>query len=127
MRSRTNIFLVNLSIADLGMAIFNCVPSFIFMRDRLVTFFLLFSTNNCREWVFGSFLCSFCQFTSYLTISLSVFTLLGITMERYKAIMKPLAPRSSQMTFLSCLVIIWGVSAFISLPPAIFSKLIKTQ
>ena len=38
MRSRTNSFLVNLSIADLGMAIFNCAPSFIFMRDRLETF-----------------------------------------------------------------------------------------
>ena len=38
MRSRKNSFLVNLSIADLGMAIFNCVPSFIFMRDRLDAF-----------------------------------------------------------------------------------------
>lgn len=34
MWSVTNYFLVNLTIADLMMSIFNCIPSFIFMRDR---------------------------------------------------------------------------------------------
>ena len=34
MWSLTNYFLVNLAIADLGMATLNCIPSFIFMRDR---------------------------------------------------------------------------------------------
>ena len=30
----TNYFLVNLTLADLMMSILNCIPSFIFMRDR---------------------------------------------------------------------------------------------
>ena len=34
MWSVTNYFLVNLTLADLMMSIFNCIPSFIFMRDR---------------------------------------------------------------------------------------------
>ena len=34
MRSVTNYFLVNLAVADMGMAMFNCIPSFIFMLDR---------------------------------------------------------------------------------------------
>ena len=34
MWSLTNYFLVNLALADLGMATLNCIPSFIFMRDR---------------------------------------------------------------------------------------------
>ena len=34
MWSVTNYFLVNLTIADLLMATLNCIPSFIFMRDR---------------------------------------------------------------------------------------------
>ena len=36
MRNVTNYFLVNLAVADLGMATLNCIPSFIFMRDRCV-------------------------------------------------------------------------------------------
>ena len=34
MRNVTNYFLVNLALADLGMVTLNCIPSFIFMRDR---------------------------------------------------------------------------------------------
>ena len=34
MWSVTNYFLVNLTIADLMMSTLNCIPSFIFMRDR---------------------------------------------------------------------------------------------
>ena len=34
MRNVTNYFLVNLAVADLGMATLNCIPGFIFMRDR---------------------------------------------------------------------------------------------
>ena len=34
MWSVTNYFLVNLTLADLMMSILNCIPSFIFMRDR---------------------------------------------------------------------------------------------
>ena len=62
----------------------------------------------------GSFFCSFCQFSLYLTISLSVFTLLGITMERYKCIITHLASRNIQMTLLKSLAII-GVNIVSSL------------
>ena len=46
MRSPTNSFLVNLSIADIGMAVLNCLPGFLFMRDnqannRIYSFILL--------------------------------------------------------------------------------------
>ena len=34
MRSVTNYFLVNLAVADMSMAIFNCIPGFVFMLDR---------------------------------------------------------------------------------------------
>merc|ERR1719507_2633113 len=84
MRNVTNYFLVNLAVADLGMATLNCIPSFISMRDR--------------QWIFGSFYCRLNSFTSCFTVSISVFTLLAMTLERHKAIMTPLAPRKSHKT-----------------------------
>ena len=36
MWSVTNYFLFNLTLADLMMATLNCLPSFIFMRDRYI-------------------------------------------------------------------------------------------
>ena len=108
MQSPTNSFLVNISLADIGMALFNCLPSFVFMRDR--------------EWVFGPVICSVCQFSSYLTISVSVFTLLAITRERYKVIMTPLAPRTKRMSMVRIIILIWLTSSLVSLPPALFSE-----
>ena len=46
MWSVTNYFLVNLTLADLMMATLNCIPSFIFMRDRLETYYFL----NAEIW-----------------------------------------------------------------------------
>ena len=37
-----------------------------------------------RQWIFGSVYCSINSFTSSLTVSVSVFTLLALTIERYK-------------------------------------------
>ena len=34
----TNYFLLNLTIADIMMAMFNCIPSFIYMRDRYLNY-----------------------------------------------------------------------------------------
>ena len=48
MKSHTNLFLVNLSLADLGLAIFNCIPSFLSMRDGV--------------WLLGSAICKISQF-----------------------------------------------------------------
>ena len=90
---------------------FPCPLSFISMRDR--------------QWIFGSFYCRLNSFTSCFTVSflnerwkketnliskdwqssiifcqvsISVFTLLAMTLERHKAIMTPLAPRKSHKT-----------------------------
>ena len=79
MWSVTNYFLVNLALADVLMATFNCIFSFIYMRDR--------------EWHFGDFYCSFNQFISLSSVPTSVFTMLAITLDRRRAIMSPLSRR----------------------------------
>ena len=70
MWSVTNYFLVNLTVADLLMSTLNTIPSFIFMRDRV--------------WIFGSLYCKINNYMSYMTVSLNVFTLLAISVDRRK-------------------------------------------
>jgi len=105
MWSVTNYFLLNLAVADILMATFNCIFSFIYMRDR--------------EWHYGSFYCSLNQFISLCSVPSSVFTMLAITLDRRRAIMSPLHPRTTRLMVLVTLVIIWSISSIIALPPSV--------
>ncbi|XP_023348096.1 tachykinin-like peptides receptor 86C, partial [Eurytemora carolleeae] len=109
MRTVPNFFLLNLAIADLGIAVLNTIPSFLFMRDGV--------------WVFGRTYCKFNTFTSYLTVSASIFTLLALTVNRHKAIVTPLKAKATccQLTF--SLIGIWLVSGVLSLPGLLLSDL----
>lgn len=69
MRSITNIFLVNLSIADAMNATFNVVFNFTYMLNKL-------------NWRFGHMYCKICAFVSVLSISASVLTLMAISFDR---------------------------------------------
>ena len=64
----TNYFLLSLTISDLLISTINCIPSFIFMRDRV--------------WLYGGLYCKINNFVSYMTVSSSVFTLLAISNDR---------------------------------------------
>ena len=76
-----------------------------------------------RNWIFGSIYCSINSFTSALTVSVSVFTLLALTVERHKAIMTPLAPRKSHKTLWVGIALIWTVGTVVALPAALFATL----
>ncbi|XP_036318266.1 tachykinin-like peptides receptor 86C [Rhagoletis pomonella] len=69
MRTVTNYFLLNLSIADLLMSSLNCVFNFIFMLNS--------------DWPFGSIYCTINNFMANVTVSTSVFTLVAISLDRY--------------------------------------------
>ncbi|CAG4918000.1 unnamed protein product [Colias eurytheme] len=102
MRSVTNYFLVNLSIADTMMSTLNVTFNFTYM---------LYS-----DWPFGHFYCKFCQFVAVLSISASVFTLMAISIDRYVAIMSPLQPRLGKRATLGIAAAIWAGSCIISSP-----------
>ena len=68
MRTVTNIFLVNLSIADTMVSTLNVVFNFIYMLNS--------------HWPFGNIYCKISQFVSLLSISSSVFTLMAISFDR---------------------------------------------
>ncbi|XP_050343718.1 tachykinin-like peptides receptor 99D isoform X1 [Nymphalis io] len=106
MRSVTNYFLVNLSVADTMVSTLNVTFNFTYM---------LYS-----DWPFGHFYCKFCQFIAVLSISASVFTLMAISIDRYVAIMSPLKPRLGKRATLGIAAAIWIGSSIISSPNVVY-------
>ncbi|XP_075971381.1 tachykinin-like peptides receptor 99D isoform X2 [Anticarsia gemmatalis] len=106
MRSVTNYFLVNLSVADAMVSTLNVTFNFTYMLNS--------------DWPFGHFYCKFCQFIAVLSISASVFTLLAISVDRFVAIMSPLRPRLGKRATLGITAAIWVLSCILSSPNLIY-------
>ncbi|XP_036321871.1 uncharacterized protein LOC118735937 [Rhagoletis pomonella] len=113
LRSITNFFLANLALADF------CVGLFCVMQN--LSIYLIDS------WVFGEFLCHMYQFVHSLSYTASIFILVVICVERYFAIVHPIAckqiltPARLKMVILT----VWVTSALFSTPKFLFSKTIK--
>ncbi|XP_049846878.1 tachykinin-like peptides receptor 99D [Schistocerca gregaria] len=106
MRTVTNYFLVNLSIADAMVSTLN------------VTFNYTYMLNN--DWPFGETYCKITQFVAVLSICASVFTLMAISIDRYLAIIRPLKPRMGRRTTLGIAGGIWVLGSLMSLPMLLF-------
>lgn len=68
MRTVTNYFLVNLSIADAMVSTLNVTFNYIYMLNS--------------DWPFGTLYCKINQFVAVLSICASVFTLMAISVDR---------------------------------------------
>ncbi|XP_050337582.1 tachykinin-like peptides receptor 86C [Bactrocera neohumeralis] len=108
MRTVTNYFLLNLSIADLLMSSLNCVFNFIFMLNS--------------DWPFGSIYCTINNFMANVTVSTSVFTLVAISLDRYFAIVHPLKRRTSRRKVRIILLLIWVISCLLAAPCLLYSS-----
>nr|QGA72498.1 thyrotropin-releasing hormone receptor-like [Rhynchophorus ferrugineus] len=106
MRNSTNIFLVNLSIADL-MVLLVCTPT------------VLVEVNSKPEtWVLGKEMCKAVPFVELTVAHASVLTILAISFERYYAICKPLKASyicTKARASLICLLA-WFVAAVFTSP-----------
>ncbi|XP_052126762.1 tachykinin-like peptides receptor 99D isoform X2 [Frankliniella occidentalis] len=102
MRTVTNYFLVNLSIADAMVSLLNVTATYVGMLH-----------NN---WPFGRLYCKLSQFVAVLSICASVFTLMAISIDRYMAIMYPLRRRLGKRTTLALALGIWVVGSAMSSP-----------
>lgn len=80
MKTVTNYFIVNLAVGDILMTLF-CVP------------FSFVSTLILRYWPFGSVMCKVVNYSQAVSVFVSAYTLLAISIDRYMAIMRPLRPR----------------------------------
>ncbi|XP_030558758.1 tachykinin-like peptides receptor 99D [Drosophila novamexicana] len=108
MRTVTNYFIVNLSIADAMVSSLNVTFNYYYMLDS--------------DWIFGELYCKVSQFIAMLSICASVFTLMAISIDRYVAIMKPLQPRMSKRRNLAIAALIWLSSTLISCPMLLFFR-----
>ncbi|XP_014666446.1 PREDICTED: neuropeptide Y receptor-like [Priapulus caudatus] len=109
MRTITNYFIVNLALGDILMAIL-CIP-FDFVANQLLNY-----------WPFGAVLCPLVTYAQAVSVFVSSYTLVSISIDRYIAIIYPLRPRMTACQAKLAIAIIWVISLSIPLPIAIVSR-----
>ncbi|KZC13832.1 Neuropeptide Y receptor [Dufourea novaeangliae] len=110
MKTVTNFFIVNLALGDILMTLFCVPPSF-------VSIFLL------QYWPFGPELCPIVNYLQGVSVLVSAYTLVAISIDRYIAIMWPLKPKLSKRQALLLILAVWMLAMVISFPIAIVSRL----
>ncbi|OCT99410.1 cholecystokinin receptor type A [Xenopus laevis] len=112
MRTVTNIFLLSLAVSDLMLCLF-CMP-----------FTLI--PNLLRDFIFGSVVCKAATYFMGISVSVSTFNLVAISLERYSAICKPLQSRvwQTKSHALKVIAATWCVSFAIMSPYPIYSSLV---
>ncbi|XP_053570822.1 galanin receptor type 1 [Bombina bombina] len=111
-RSTTNIFILNLSIADLAYLLF-CIP---FQS----TVYIL------PTWVLGAFICKFVHYFFTVSMLVSIFTLSAMSVDRYVAIVhsrRSSSIRVSRNAFLG-VILTWILSFAMASPVAYNQRLI---
>ncbi|KAJ8332178.1 hypothetical protein SKAU_G00428580 [Synaphobranchus kaupii] len=112
MRTVTNLFLLSLAASDLMLCLF-CMP-----------FTLI--PNIMKDFIFGSSICKGAMYFMGVSVSVSTFNLVAISLERYSAICNPLTSRTWQTKSHAAKVITatWAVSFILMLPYPIASTLV---
>ncbi|XP_011836670.1 PREDICTED: orexin receptor type 2 isoform X1 [Mandrillus leucophaeus] len=105
MRTVTNYFIVNLSLADVLVTI-TCLPATLLV-------------DITETWFFGQSLCKVIPYLQTVSVSVSVLTLSCIALDRWYAICHPLMFKSTAKRARNSIVIIWIVSCIIMIPQAI--------
>lgn len=111
-RNVTNFFILSLAISDLIFVIL-CVPS------TYITAYLI------QYWPFSNLLCVFLNYMQNVSVTLVVYTLIWITLDKFIALVRPL--KQQRLNIKACKLLImftWLFSLFISLPIALFTQLV---
>ncbi|MCI4390602.1 hypothetical protein PGIGA_G00124420 [Pangasianodon gigas] len=112
-RGTTNIFILNLSVADLSYLLF-CVPF-------QATVYVL------PTWVLGAFLCKFTHYFFTVSMLVSIFTLSAMSVDRYVAIVH--SRRCSGVRVarhaVRAIAVIWALSLAMAAPVAHYQNIIE--
>ncbi|ODM99928.1 Neuropeptide Y receptor, partial [Orchesella cincta] len=112
MRTKTNMFIANLALADIMIAVF-AIP-------------FQFQAALLQRWNLPDFMCAFCPFVQVLSVNVSVFTLSAIALDRYRAILYPFkAIRISKREGIYAVLTIWSLSLVLALPQELDYKVIE--
>ncbi|XP_023940570.2 cholecystokinin receptor type A-like [Bicyclus anynana] len=111
MRTVTNVYLLNLAISDFLLGVF-CLP------------FTLVG-QIYRRFLFGATLCKLIPFLQAVSVSVDVWTLVAISLERYFAICRPLKSRKwqTQCHAYKMIATVWILSLALNSPILIVSTL----
>ncbi|PVD35196.1 hypothetical protein C0Q70_06477, partial [Pomacea canaliculata] len=111
MRTVTNVFLLNLAVSDMLLAVF-CMPF------TLVPVLL-------QNFIFGAAMCVIIRYLQGVSVSVSCFTLVAISLERYFAICRPLHSRSWQTLShaYKSIAVCWTLAFVIMIPLAVYHRL----
>ncbi|KAG8337242.1 neuropeptide Y receptor activity protein [Homalodisca vitripennis] len=111
MRSVTNYYIANLALADIVIGLF-AIP-------------FEFQSALLQRWIFPAFMCSFCPFVKVISVSVSVFTLAAIAVDRHRAILTPFTARVSKVQFKLVISFIWLISGLMGAPYLFAMGLVK--
>ncbi|KAJ1083253.1 hypothetical protein NDU88_003412 [Pleurodeles waltl] len=114
-RSTTNIFILNLSIADLLFLLF-CVP-------------FQATIYSLPEWIFGAFFCKFVHYFVMVSMLVSIFTLVAMSVDRYIAVVhskRSPCIRNKKNASIG-VSIIWILSSVIAIPVAQHQSIMSEQ
>ncbi|CAG9818074.1 unnamed protein product [Phaedon cochleariae] len=108
MRTVTNYFITNLAVGDMLITVL-CVP---FTPMPLLK----------QYWPFGSVLCLVVNYSQALSVFVSAYTLVAISIDKYIVIMWPLKPRISKRFATSVIFLVWLVAGTTVIPTGMFAK-----
>ncbi|XP_070545441.1 substance-K receptor-like [Ptychodera flava] len=108
-----NIFLINLALADLTMAVF-CMP-------------FTFPTIMYGHWIFGSAMCPAVIFLQQVSVIVSIFTLTAIGIDRYFAVMYPLKARVTKHRSKIVLAVIFLIAVSLAVVQAVFARVRQSR
>ncbi|XP_067619288.1 RYamide receptor isoform X2 [Eurosta solidaginis] len=114
MHTVTNYFIANLAVGDILMSLF-CVPF------SFVSIFIL------NHWPFGTVLCNLVNYSQAVSVLVSAYTLVAISIDRYMAIMWPLRPRITKRHASLAIAGVWAIALASALPILIVSKLSQPE
>ncbi|CAF0736549.1 unnamed protein product [Rotaria sp. Silwood1] len=113
MHSVTNYFICNLALADCLVACF-AVP-------------FQFQAAALQKWVLPHFLCKLAPFVQVLSVDVSIYTLVAVSIDRYHVMLHPLKPKLSTKSACIIFIIIWLVALGSSIPSLIFYNVHYTE
>jgi len=102
MHTVMNIYIGNLAMADVIIAVF-CIP-------------FQFQAALLNRWDLPAFMCKLCPFLQSLSITVSIFTLVVIALDRYRGIIWPLKASSSKFRAKMMMVMVWLFGTLVALP-----------